>query len=157
MNKILCASQNTEAKTLPADICILGHFGWLFTQLTADLIPKWSGGSMFHSLSHIYAKIPFCCIETVANNALNHQHIVVFDWLWTNTAPTLNTTFSLTNVHAKWWLNCLLLSSNSLLSHTTLIYNWPKQDCRDFWCFPGHLPNFGNLSIQHHLCLYNWV
>ena len=29
MNKILCASQNTEAKTLPADVCIFGHFRWL--------------------------------------------------------------------------------------------------------------------------------
>ena len=29
MNKIPCASQNTEAKTLPADVCIFGLFGWL--------------------------------------------------------------------------------------------------------------------------------
>ena len=27
MNKIPCASQNTEAKTLPADVCIFGPFG----------------------------------------------------------------------------------------------------------------------------------
>ena len=40
----------------------------LSTQLTADLTPEWSGGSKFHPLSHIYAKTPFCCIETVANN-----------------------------------------------------------------------------------------
>ena len=51
------------------------------TQLTADLTPEWSGGSMFHPLSHIHAKTPLCCIETVANNALNHRHIV-FDWQW---------------------------------------------------------------------------
>ena len=29
MNKIPYPSQNTEAKTLPADVCIFGHFGWL--------------------------------------------------------------------------------------------------------------------------------
>ena len=29
MNKISCASQNTEDKTLPADVCIFGHFGGL--------------------------------------------------------------------------------------------------------------------------------
>ena len=29
MNKIPCASQNTEAKTLPADVCVFGCFGWL--------------------------------------------------------------------------------------------------------------------------------
>ena len=29
MNKIPCASQNSGAKTLPADVCIFGHFGRL--------------------------------------------------------------------------------------------------------------------------------
>ena len=29
MNKIPSASQNTEAKTLPADVCVFGHFGQL--------------------------------------------------------------------------------------------------------------------------------
>ena len=74
----------------------------LSTQLTASLTLKWSGGSMFYPLTHIYAKTPFCCIETVANNTLNLQHIVIFDQLWANVAPTFNTAFSLTNFHAKW-------------------------------------------------------
>ena len=29
MNKITCVSQNTEAKTLPADVCVFGCFGRL--------------------------------------------------------------------------------------------------------------------------------
>ena len=29
MNKILCTSKNSEAKTLPADVCVFGHFGHL--------------------------------------------------------------------------------------------------------------------------------
>ena len=29
MNKTSCISQNTEAKTLPADVSIIGHFGQL--------------------------------------------------------------------------------------------------------------------------------
>ena len=48
----------------------------LSTQLTANL-------------SHIHAKTSFCCIETVANNALNCRH-VVFDRLWANVTPTFN-------------------------------------------------------------------
>ena len=48
----------------------------LSTQLTANLTLKWNSGSMFYPLSHIYAKTPFCCVETVANNALNCWHIV---------------------------------------------------------------------------------
>ena len=79
MNKIPCASRNTEAKTLSADVCIFG------------------------------------------------QQRVVFDWLWANAAPTLNTAFSLTNVHAKWWIYYFLISSTPQLSYTTSIY--------DLWSF----------------------
>ena len=115
----------------------------LSTQLTADLTPEWSDRSMFYPLSHIYAKTPFCCIETVANNALNRRCIVVFDQLWANAAPTLNTAFSLTNVHAKWWIHYLMISPSPLLSHATSIYDWPKWVCGVLWCFLGQLPNLG--------------
>ena len=53
----------------------------LSTHLIADLTLEGSGGFMFHPLSHIYAKTPFCCVETVANKALNCRCIVVFDRL----------------------------------------------------------------------------
>ena len=46
----------------------------LSTQLTVDLTPEWSGGSTFNLLSHIYAKTPFGCIETVASNAESLTH-----------------------------------------------------------------------------------
>ena len=129
----------------------------LSTQLTADLTLEWSGGSMFHPLSHIYTKTSFCCVKTVANNTLNCWHIVVFDRLWANTTPTLNTAFSLTNVHAKWWIHCLLISSTPLLSHATSIYDWPKRVCGVFRCFLEQLPNLSDLRLQHHLCLYDSV
>ena len=103
----------------------------LSTRMTIDLTLEWSGGSMFHPLSHFHAKTPFCCIKTVVNNALEHQHIVVFDWLWANATLTLNIAFSLTNVHAKWWIHCLLISSTPLLSLITSIYNQPKR----IWSF----------------------
>ena len=63
MNKIPCASQNMETKTLPTDVCVFivldGFHLLLSTQLIANLIPEWSGGSRFHSLSHIYTKNSF--------------------------------------------------------------------------------------------------
>ena len=129
----------------------------LSTQLSVNLTPEWSGGSMFHLLSHIYAKAPFCCVETVANNALNHRRVIIFDWLWTNAASTLNTAFSLTNVHAKWWIHCFLISLRPLLSCTTSIYNWLKWVCGGFWCFPRQLPSLANLSDQHHWYMYEHV
>ena len=136
MNKIPCISQNTEAKTLPADGCVFGRFGRLSpTAVHSDdcwFDSRLNGWSMFHPLSHIYAKTPFCCIETVANNAQN-RWIVVFDWLWINMASTLNTAFSLTSVHAKWWIHCLVISSTPLLSHLTLNYDQPKRVCEGFF------------------------
>ena len=130
----------------------------LSTQLTADLTPEWSGGSMFHPLSHIYAKTPFCCIKTVANNALNCWCIVVFDWLWVNVAPTLNIAFSLTSFHAKWWIHRLLISSTPLLFHATSIYNWPKWAYGVFLVFSWTTAEFGRpersasfMSVRLHL------
>ena len=99
----------------------------LSTSLTVSLTPKWSGGSMFHPLLHIYATTPLCCIKTVANKALNCWCVVVFHQLWANAAPTLNTAFSLTNVHEKCSIHCLRISSTPLLSPTMSIYNQPKQ------------------------------
>ena len=127
------------------------HLSWLLIWLQSEVV------DLFHPLSHIYAKTPFCCVEIVANNALNRWCVVVFDRLWANAAPTLNTAFSLTNMHAKWWIYCLLISSTPLLSHTNSICDWPKRVCGVFWCFSGQLPNLSDLSIQHHLCLYNCV
>ena len=48
----------------------------LSTQLTADLTEEWSGGSMFHPLSHVYAKTPFCHVEIVAINTSAIQSVV---------------------------------------------------------------------------------
>ena len=89
---------------------------------------------MFYPLSHIYVKTPFRCVETAANNSLNRRHVVVFDQLWANAAPTLNTTFSLTNFHPKWWIHRLPISSIRLLSHATSIYHRPKRVCFCFVC-----------------------
>ena len=49
----------------------------LSTQLSTDLTPEWSGGSIFHSFSHIYAKNHFCCVETFASNALNRRPLLL--------------------------------------------------------------------------------
>ena len=138
-------------------VALNGFHLLLSTQLTADLTLEWSGGSIFHPLSHIYAKTSFCCFETVANNALNCRRVVVFDRLWANATPTVNTASSLTDVHVKWWIYSFLISSTPQLSHTTSIYDWPKWVNGVLGCFPGQLPNLVDLSVQHHLYLYDCV
>ena len=58
MNKISCESQNTSPNL--ARWCLhLWSLWTAFTQLTADLTPEWSGGSMFHPLLPVYARTPF--------------------------------------------------------------------------------------------------
>ena len=159
MNKIPCAFQNTEVKTLPADGCIFGHFVWILPAAVHSTESRFDSQSEVVDPCFIYChifvqKLFFCFVETVANNVLNHWCVVDFDQLWANAASTLNTAFSIKNVHAKWWIHCLLISSVPLISHASSIYDWPKRVCGVFWCFLGQLPNLDNLSIQHHLCWY---
>ena len=82
-------------------VALNGFHLLLFTQLTTDLTPDWSGRSMFHPSSHIYTKTAFCCVETVAKNALNRRRVVVFDRQLSHSA----------NAHAKytaiWYLRLL--------------------------------------------------
>ena len=106
---------------------------------------------------HIFKqKLLFVSLKQLQTNALNRWH-VVFDQQWANVASTFNTPFSLTNLPAKWWIYCLLISSTPLLSHATSIYDQPKRVCGDFRRFLGQQLNLGDLSSQHHLCLYNHV
>ena len=147
MNKLTCSSQNAGAKTLSADACIFGRFRRfspaVSIHLTADLTPEWSGGSIVHLLLHIYVKNSYFCAETAANSTLNDRRLVVFDWLWANTAPTLNTVLSLKIVHAKWWIHCLLIYLTPLLFHVTSICDRPKLVCRIVLVFFTTTAEFG--------------
>ena len=58
----------------------------------------------------------------------SESYRVVFDWLWANSATNFNPASSLTNVHIKWLIHCLLISSSSLLFHATSIWG-----CRIHW------------------------
>ena len=80
MNKIPCTSQNTETKILLADVCIFDHFGQL-SPAAVHSADCWfdSGVKWWIHVSSIVTylcKNPFCCIEIIANNALNYRCIV---------------------------------------------------------------------------------
>ena len=139
MNKILCASQNTEAKTLPGEVCVFGHFGRLLPAAVYSVDSHFNSKVKWWINFHLFTQKLFYCIETVANNALNLQHVVVLNRLWANAEPTLNIGISLTNVNAKWWIHCLLISSTPMLSHATSIYDRPIRVYRVLWCFPEQL------------------
>ena len=140
MYKIPCASQNTKAKNLPADVCIFGRFGQRST--AAVLSADCRFDSWIHDLLlHIYAKTLF-----------------LLRWNSYKQRSELSTgcCFCFANV-AKWWINCPLISSTPLLSDATSIDNQPKCVRGGFWCFPRELPNLRDLNVQHNLCLYDYV
>ena len=93
-----------------------------------------------------------CYVETVANNTLNCRHHVVLEWVWANAAPTLNTSFLLTNVHAKWWIHCFLISS-TLLSYAISIYDQPKRVCGVSLVFFRTTAKFGQPWVFSIFCV----
>ena len=128
MKKTFCAPQNTEVNTLPADVCVFGHFGRLSPAAFHSADGRFDSGVKWwihvSSIVTYLRKNSFLLLWKSCKQR--------FDRLWTNVAPTLNTSFSLTNVHVKWWIPCLLLSSTALLSHATSIYDQPKWVCGFF-------------------------
>ena len=88
-------------------------------------------------------KTPFLMHWNSWKQCSESVNMFLFDWLWANTAPTLNTAFSLTNVLAKWLIHWLQISSTPLLSYATSIYVRPT---RVSWSFSGQLLNLGDLE-----------
>ena len=140
----------------PSLVALDGFHLLLSTQVTADLTLEWSGGSMFHLLSHIYAKSPFCCVETCKQCSELLMHCC----FW-STVSKHNTHFEYKFFIDKY--SCKMV--NTLPSD---IFNSPAISCNfnlwlaktslwSFSCFLGQLPNLGELSIQLHLCLYNCI
>ena len=84
-------------------------------------------------------------------NALNPR-CVVFDRLWVNAAPTLNTAF----FHWQMFMQngeytAFWISSIPLLSHTILIYNRPKQIWGVFLVFTGTAAKFEKKCLYNHI------
>ena len=146
MNKIPCTSQNTEAKTMPADVCIFDHFGQL-SPVIVHSADCWynSGVKWWIHVSSLVTYLHKNSILLHWNSSKQYSESSMsccFDQLWANTTPTLNTAFPLTNVHAKWWIYYCLISSTPL-SHTTSIYNQWKWVCGVFLVFSRKTAEFG--------------
>ena len=136
----------------------------LSTQLTV-LTPEWCSRSIFHPLSPIYAKTPFCCIETVANNALNCQWLVVFDWLcqeqWIIGTNGERESRKSAQSHPLWtqllhWQMFMQNGEYTAFWYLQLLYYLTQLQFTIgqnelvevfFLCFPEQLPNLGNLAL----------
>ena len=141
MNKIPCSSQNIVAKTLPADVCTFGGYGRLSSAVvhSAD----------YQFVSWVKLRIHFSSIVSYLrnhsfllgwNSCKQHSELSTRYCFW-STLSKLGTHFEHSFLIDKYsWkllLLYLLISTTSLVSHVTSIYNRPKQVCGVFWCFPG--------------------
>ena len=63
---------------MPADICIFCCFGWLSPAAVHSADCWFDSGVKWRIYHHIFTqKLLSCCIETIANSALNHRCVVV--------------------------------------------------------------------------------
>ena len=135
-------------------VALNGFHLLLSTQLTADLTLEWSGGSIFHPLSHIYAKTPFCCVETVANNT----KLLTRCCFW-STVSKHSTHFEHSFLIDKCSYKMMNTLPSDIFNSSAISCNFnlrsTKTSLCNFWFFLGQLPNLGDLSILHHLCLYD--
>ena len=103
------------------------------TQLTADLTPEWSGGSMFHPLSHIYEKkLLLVVLKQLQTTLWIVDRLFLIDceqtWhpLWTQLSYWQM--FMQNGEYTAFWSSLTLL-----LSHATSIYDWLKWVCGVFF------------------------
>ena len=159
MNKIPCAFQNTEAKTLPADVIVFGHFGRLSpaavytTDCRFDSGVKWwihvssivicllKNSFLLHwNNCKQCTELSTCCCfwSTASKRSIDFEHSFLIDEC------------SCKIVTAFWYLQ--------LLCNLTQLQFTIGQNEFFFVCvFPGQLPNLGDLSVHYHLCLYDSV
>ena len=127
------------------------------TQVTTDLTSERSSGSMFHPLSFIWAKTLFL-LRRNSFKQLSESPTRCCFWL---TVSKHCTHFE----HSFLIEKCSCKMGNTLPSDifhsSTISRDFNLRSAKtNFWCFfyfPWQLPNLSDLSVQHHLCLYDRV
>ena len=158
MNKIPSASQNTEAKTLPTDVCGFGHFGWL-SPAAVHSADCWfdSGVKWWIHVSSIVTFMQYFLVLKQLQTTLWSIDTLLFlidceqtqQPLWTQLSHWQM--FMQNSKYTAFWylqLLCYLTQLQFMINQ-----NWV---CGDFWCFLGQQPNLCNQSVQH-LCLYDGI
>ena len=158
MNKIPCAFQNTEAKTLPADVWVtLDSFHLLLsTQLTADFDSRVKWWLYVSSIvTYLHKNSFLLCWNSCKQRSKSLTHC-----FW-STVSKCGTHFEYSFLIDK--CSCKMMNTlpSDTFSSSAISRNFnlrlSKQVSGVFWCYSGQLPNLGDLSVQHHLCLYDCI
>ena len=83
MNKIPCTSQNMKAKTLPADVCVFGHFGWLSPTAVHSADCQFYSGVKWWI--HVSSIVPYLCKNSFLlhwNNCKQHSESSLHYCFW---------------------------------------------------------------------------
>ena len=161
MNKITCASQNMVCQNLACWCLRLCRFGRLSPAAvhSADCRFETEVKWLIHVSSVVtYLRKNSFLIRWSSCNQRSESSTCCCFWSTESKRSThFVHSFLIGKIHANRWIYCLLISLTPLLSHATSIYDRPKRICGAFWCFPRLQPNLDDLSVQHHLCLYDRV
>ena len=128
-----------EAKILLADVCVFGHFGWLSPAAVHSPDSRFDPGVKWRI--HGSSIVTYLCKKLFLlhwNSCKQCSESLMCCCFW----------LTVTNVHAKWWIHCLLISSTPLLSHATSIYDRPKWVCGVFLLFSGTTSEFGQTQCS---------
>ena len=149
MNKIPCTPQNSEAKTLPADVCIFGHFGqllpaaihsadcqfdsgvkwWIHVSSIVTYLCKNSFLLHWNSCKQFFELSMRCCLWlTVSLHSTHNEHSFLID-----KCPC-----KMVNILPSDIYNFSTISNNFIL--------WLAE--MSLWSFLGQLLNLDNLSIS---------
>ena len=136
MNKIPCASQNTEVKTLSTDVCVFGCFGRLLPAAVhsadcwLDSGVKWC--IHVSSIVTYLRKISFL----LHWNSFKQYSESSTCWCFWSTVNKCDTdfehSFPIDNVHAKWWIYL----SSDIFNSSTISRNFNlRSPKRSLWRF----------------------
>ena len=123
--------------------------GWLLIWLQNEVVDP----CFIHG--HIFTQKLLVVLKQL-QTTLNRRHLFLIDCeqtqhsLWTKLSH--RQIFMQNGEYIAIWylqLHCYLTQLQFTISQNKFV--------EFFWCFSGQLPNLGNLSIQHHLCLYDHI
>ena len=170
MNKIPCASQNTEAETLPADVCVFGHFGrfLLATAYSADCHWAFEVKWWIHVSSIVtYLRKNFLLHWNWCKQHWNwcKQH---WNWCKQHSESSMYCFWSTGNKRSNHYEDSSLIdkcsckivntSSSDIFTSSATSRNFNLWSAKtSFLYFSRQLPNLDDLSFQHHLCLYDFI
>ena len=147
MNKIPCSSQNIwrpkPCLLMFASLVALSGFHLqLSTQLTTDLTPYFIHCHTFllcwNSCKQCSELLTCCCFwSTVSKHGTHFEHSFFLDKCSCKMVNTL---------------------PSDIFNSSAISYNFNLQLVKmSLWSFLGQLPNLGDLSVQHHLYLCNYI